>query len=39
MAYNKFRWWTKGRKTKPLPQNAPLLLKIRNGDFVEYILD
>ena len=31
--YNKFRWWTKGRKTKPLPQNAPLLLKIRNGDF------
>lgn len=33
MAYNKFRWWTKGRKTKPLPANAPLLLKIRNGDF------
>ena len=33
MAYNKFRWWTKGRKIKPLPANAPLLLKIRNGDF------
>ena len=33
MAYNKFRWWTKGRATKPLPANAPLLLKIRNGDF------
>lgn len=33
MAYNKFRWWTKGRKTKPLPHAAPLLLKIRNGDF------
>lgn len=31
--YNKFRWWTKGRKTKPLKANAPLLLKIRNGDF------
>lgn len=33
MAYNPYRWWTKGRKTKPLPANAPLLLKIRNGDF------
>jgi len=33
MGYNKFRWWTKGRKIKPLPANAPLLLKIRNGDF------
>lgn len=33
MGYNKFRWWTKGRKIKPLPTNAPLLLKIRNGDF------
>ncbi len=38
--YNKFRWWTKGRKTKPLPQNAPLLLKIRNGDFdYSYMFD
>jgi hypothetical protein len=33
MAYNKFRWWTKGRPNKPLKANAPLLLKIRNGDF------
>ena len=33
MGYNKFRWWTKGRKSKPLPADAPLLLKIRNGDF------
>ena len=33
MGYNPFRWWTKGRKRKPLPADAPLLLKIRNGDF------
>ena len=33
MSYNKYRWWTKGRAKKPLPTNAPLLLKIRNGDF------
>lgn len=33
MAYNKFRWWTKGRVNKPLKADAPLLLKIRNGDF------
>jgi hypothetical protein len=33
MSYNKFRWWTKGRKRKPLKADAPLLLKIRNGDF------
>ena len=33
MAYNKFRWWTKGRPSKPLKSKAPLLLKIRNGDF------
>jgi hypothetical protein len=33
MAYNKFRWWTKGRPNKPLKVDAPLLLKIRNGDF------
>ena len=33
MAYNKFRWWTRGRKNKPLSSKAPLLLKIRNGDF------
>ena len=33
MGYNKFRWWTKGRPNKPLKADAPLLLKIRNGDF------
>lgn len=33
MGYNKYRWWTKGRPNKPLPADAPLLLKIRNGDF------
>ena len=33
MAYNKFRWFTKGRPSKPLKEDAPLLLKIRNGDF------
>lgn len=33
MAYNKFRWFTKGRPNKPLKAEAPLLLKIRNGDF------
>lgn len=30
---NRFRWWTKGRPNKPLKSTAPLLLKIRNGDF------
>ena len=33
MTYNKYRWWTKGRPNKPLKADAPLLLKIRNGDF------
>jgi hypothetical protein len=33
MSYNKYRWWTKGRISKPLKAEAPLLLKIRNGDF------
>lgn len=33
MSYNKCRWWTKGRPNKPLKADAPLLLKIRNGDF------
>ena len=33
MGYNQFRWWTKGRPNKPLKADAPLLLKIRNGDF------
>lgn len=33
MGYNPFRWWTKGRPNKPLSADAPLLLKIRNGDF------
>lgn len=33
MSYNPYRWWTKGRPNKPLKADAPLLLKIRNGDF------
>jgi len=33
MSYNKYRWWTKGKIHKPLKADAPLLLKIRNGDF------
>ena len=33
MGYNPYRWWTKGRPNKPLKAEAPLLLKIRNGDF------
>ncbi len=33
MGYNKYRWFTKGRLNKPLREDAPLLLKIRNGDF------
>jgi hypothetical protein len=33
MGYNKYRWFTKGRPNKPLKEDAPLLLKIRNGDF------
>jgi hypothetical protein len=33
MAYNKFRWYTNGRRKKPLKKSEPLLLRIRNGDF------
>jgi len=33
MAYNKFRWWTKGKKNKPLPAHYPLYDKIKNGDY------
>ncbi len=33
MGYNPYRWWTKGRPNKPLKEDAPLLLKIRNGDY------
>ena len=33
MSYNKFRWWSRGRKVKPLPEKTPLLLKILNGDY------
>ena len=33
MGYNPFRWWTKGKIHRPLKPDAPLLLKIRNGDF------
>jgi hypothetical protein len=38
--YNKFRWWSRGRRVKPLPENAPLLLKIINGDYnYSYMFD
>lgn len=34
MGYSPFRWYTSGKyRKKPLKSNAPLLLKIRNGDF------
>ena len=34
MAYNPFRWFTKGTyRKKPLKSSAPLLLRIQNGDF------
>ena len=34
MAYNPFRWFTKGSyRTKPLKSSTPLLLRIQNGDF------
>jgi hypothetical protein len=33
MGYNRFRWWSKGKKHRKLPKNAPLLSKIKNGDF------
>ena len=32
MGYNKFRWWTNGRKKK-LSVKQPLIEKINNGDF------
>ena len=34
MAYNPFRWYTKGTyRNRPLKSSAPLLLRIQNGDF------
>jgi hypothetical protein len=34
MGYNPFRWYTQGKyRKKPLKSNAPLLLRIQNGDF------
>ena len=34
MSYNPFRWYTSGKyRKRPLKSSAPLLLKIRNGDF------
>jgi len=34
MAYNKFRWFSKGTyRRNPLKSKAPLLLRIQNGDF------
>lgn len=31
--YNKFRWYTQVRRKKALPKIAPLLDRIKNGDF------
>lgn len=40
MSYNPYKWWSRGRKVKPLPENAPLLLKILNGDYdYSYLFD
>jgi len=33
MGYNKFRWYTSGKRKRPLKKSEPLLLRIRNGDF------
>lgn len=34
MAYNPFRWFSKGSyRKRPLKSSAPLLLRIQNGDF------
>lgn len=33
MAYNKFRWWSRKKRNKPLPVMAPLYDKIKNGDY------
>ena len=34
MGYNPFRWYTSGKyRKRPLKSNAPLLLRIQNGDF------
>jgi hypothetical protein len=33
MAYNKYRWWTRKKKHKPLSVTAPLYDKIKNGDY------
>ena len=33
MSYNKFRWWTRGKRNKPLGAMAPLYDKIKNGDY------
>lgn len=33
MGFNRFRWWTYSKKPKKLKKSAPLIDKIRNGDF------
>jgi len=33
MGYNKFKWWRRGPKKRPLSQNSHLFDKIQNGDF------
>lgn len=33
MSYNRFRWWTRNKRKKPLSDRAPLYDKIQNGDY------
>jgi hypothetical protein len=33
MGYNRYRWWTKGKRNKPLPEHYPIAEKIKNGDY------
>ena len=33
MGYNRFKWWTRKKKNKPLPEYYPLAEKIKNGDY------
>lgn len=33
MGFNRFRWWTYSKKPKKLKKSAPLIEKIRHGDY------
>ena len=35
--YNRFRWWRWFDKNKPLPNKYPLIDKIRNGEFDNFV--